>query len=97
MDWNELKDHAVKVYSTPWCGDCRRLKQLFSDKSVEFTEVDIDADQDAASDLFGKTGKKAIPYVEIDGEHLIRGWHVELPSRWEDQLFFDEINEALKN
>ncbi len=97
MDWNELKNHTVKVYSTPWCGDCRRLKQLFSEKGLEFSEIDIDADSAAAEYLFGKTGKKAIPYIEIDDDCIIRGWHVELSSRWDDQVFFDEITSALNN
>ena len=95
MNWSELAEHAVKVYHTPWCPDCRRLEQRFEDNGISFTTIDIDSDSTAADALVEKTGHRAIPYVEIDDRCIIRGWHKDLPGRWSDDTFFKEIEEGL--
>ncbi len=32
----------VVVYSAPWCGGCKTLKNSLNNAGIEFTEVDID-------------------------------------------------------
>ena len=39
---------AVTMYSTPWCGYCKRLKRQMSDAGIAFDEVDIEQDPSAA-------------------------------------------------
>jgi mycoredoxin len=36
------------MYTTPWCGYCRRLKSQLASAGVEMTEVDIERDPAAA-------------------------------------------------
>ncbi|MCW2748955.1 MAG: glutaredoxin-like protein [Aeromicrobium sp.] len=36
------------VYSTPWCGYCHRLKGQLEREGIEFDEVDIEAQPEAA-------------------------------------------------
>lgn len=36
------------MYSTPWCGYCHRLKAQLNREGIEFAEVDIEQDPDAA-------------------------------------------------
>ncbi len=36
------------IYSTPWCGYCHRLKGQLEREGINFTEVDIEAQPDAA-------------------------------------------------
>lgn len=36
------------MYSTPWCGYCRRLKGSLTREGITFDEVDIEADTAAA-------------------------------------------------
>lgn len=61
------------LYSTPWCGYCHRLKgQLRRDGIVEFAEVDIEQQPDAA-DLVEKAnnGNQTVPtLVFADGSAL---------------------------
>jgi mycoredoxin len=40
---------AVTMYSTTWCGYCSRLKAQMGREGIEFTEVDIERDPDAAA------------------------------------------------
>jgi len=95
MTWDELNARELVVYSTTWCPDCRRLKQHLEGYGVEYREIDIDADAEAAKHLQAKTGRTAIPYVEVDGRCMVRGWHDEKPGRWDDDLFLAEVAEQL--
>ena len=40
---------AVTMYSTPWCGYCQRLKAQMGREGIEFVEVDIEQDAEAAA------------------------------------------------
>lgn len=37
------------MYSTPWCGYCHRLKSQLRREGIDFDEVDIEQDPDAAT------------------------------------------------
>jgi len=36
------------MYTTSWCGDCRRSKKVFAALGVPYTEVDIEQHEEAA-------------------------------------------------
>lgn len=38
----------LTMYTTPWCGYCRRLKSQLAREGVEIAEVDIERDPTAA-------------------------------------------------
>ena len=40
---------AVTMYTTVWCGYCQRLKAQMTREGIEFTEVDIEHDPEAAA------------------------------------------------
>jgi mycoredoxin len=40
---------AVTMYTTTWCGYCQRLKAQMGRAGIEFTEVDIERDPEAAA------------------------------------------------
>jgi mycoredoxin len=40
---------AVTMYSTTWCGYCARLKAQMGRAGIEFVEVDIERDPEAAA------------------------------------------------
>lgn len=39
---------AVTMYSTTWCGYCRRLKVQLDQEGIEYTEIDIEQHPGAA-------------------------------------------------
>ena len=39
---------TVTMYSTTWCGYCRRLKSQMDREGIGFTEVDIELDAESA-------------------------------------------------
>jgi glutaredoxin len=58
----------VTIYSTPWCGDCRRAKQFLRERGVAFEEVNIDEAPDAeALVLRMNNGLRKVPTIEVEG------------------------------
>ena len=63
--------HAITIYSTPWCGDCRRTKTFLKERGVEFREVNIDEDADAeALVLQVNNGRRKVPTIEVAGRYF---------------------------
>lgn len=70
------KNVKVVVYSTPTCPYCTLAKEYFKDHNVEFSEVDVAADQNAAEKMIKKSGQMGVPQIEI-GEEIIVGFDKE--------------------
>ena len=47
---------AVTMYTTTWCGYCFRLKKLMQREGIDFAEVDIEADDEAAELVMSANG-----------------------------------------
>jgi mycoredoxin len=65
--------HRFTLYSTPWCGYCHRLKgQLEREGILEFAEVDIELQPDAAAVVErANGGNQTVPtLVFADGTAL---------------------------
>ena len=96
MTWNELKTRTITVFTTRWCPDCTRLKDRLKEQGVAFEEVDIEQDAAAARALREQTGRTAIPYVQVDGAAFVRGWHDDVPGRWDADRFLREAARAVR-
>ena len=54
----------VTMYSTTWCGYCRRLKIQLDQAGIAYDEVDIERDPDAATFVEGVNGgNQTVPTV----------------------------------
>jgi mycoredoxin len=60
------------MYTTRWCGFCRRLKSQLARDGIEVLEVDIEADPDAAEYVMSVNGgNQTVPTVVFaDGSAL---------------------------
>jgi len=60
------------MYSTTWCGYCRRLKLQLDAAGVAYDEVNIERDADAAAFVEGVNGgNRTVPTVRFpDGAAL---------------------------
>jgi mycoredoxin len=63
---------ALTMYTTSWCGYCRRLKDGLDRAGIEFTEVDIEQDESAAElVVLANGGNRTVPTVVFaDGSAL---------------------------
>jgi mycoredoxin len=62
----------IVMYSTPWCGYCRRLKAQLEREGIEFTVIDIEQDEAAAEFVMSVNGgNQTVPTVRFpDGTTL---------------------------
>lgn len=95
MNWDTLKSHQVDVYTTSWCPDCHRLKAVLDTIDLEVNYIDIDKHPEAAERLQAETGRSAIPYIAVDDRAFVRGWHTEAAGKWDESIFFAELEQAL--
>lgn len=60
------------MYSTTWCGYCRRLKSALNREGITFDEVDIEADPASADLVMSVNGGNAVvpTLVFADGSAL---------------------------
>jgi mycoredoxin len=57
----------LTMYTTPWCGYCRRLKNQLAREGIEITEVDIERDPAAAEYVMTVNGGyQTVPTVLFD-------------------------------
>ena len=55
---------SLVMYSTTWCGYCARLKAQLGREGIEFTEVDIERDPEAAQFVMSVNGgNQTVPTV----------------------------------
>ncbi len=87
----ELAGLELAVYSATWCPDCRRLEAWLAEHGVAHTKVDIETVSGAAEKLETETGKRAIPFVLVNGKRWVRGYHKELPQRLDGNLLVEEL------
>ena len=63
---------SVTMYTTQWCGYCVRLKKLMQREGIEFAEVDIENDAQAAELVMqANGGNRTVPtLLFLDGTAL---------------------------
>ena len=93
---DQLKSLDLQVFTATWCPDCRRLERWLTDQGVAHAQVDIESVPGAAERLEAETGKKAIPFILVNGKHWVRGYHRELPQRLDPDLLVQELLAAGK-
>ncbi len=74
---------SVTMYSTPWCGYCRRLKSQFDRENIDYTVVDIEQDAAAAEYVMKVNGgNQTVPTIEFsDGSALTNPTIVQVRDR----------------
>ena len=56
----------VKIYTTTYCGYCKRAKELLHSKQIAFEEIDVTEDDAKREWLVQTTGLKTVPQIFID-------------------------------
>jgi mycoredoxin len=61
----------ITIYSTCWCGDCRRAKQFLRERGITFREVNIDCSPEAEELVLRvNEGRRKVPTIEVDGRYF---------------------------
>ncbi len=62
---------AVKLYSTPTCGYCKKVKRYLQEKNVDFREFNVANDRKRADEMMKKTGQMGVPVLDINGKVIV--------------------------
>lgn len=61
----------ITVYSTCWCGDCRRVKQFLRERKIPFREVNVDQSPEAEELILRlNNGLRKVPTIEVEGRYF---------------------------
>jgi glutaredoxin-like YruB-family protein len=61
----------VTVYTTPTCTWCNTIKTYFTEKNINFTEVNVAADPARAEEMVKKSGQQGVPQTDINGQVIV--------------------------
>lgn len=62
---------SIKVYSTPTCPWCTVAKNYLKSKNIQFEDLDVSRNRDAAMEMIQKSGQRGVPVVDINGTIII--------------------------
>ncbi|MBA3907593.1 MAG: mycoredoxin [Pseudonocardiales bacterium] len=73
----------VTMYSTTWCGYCRRLKLQMDQAGIAYEEIDIERDAEAAKFVEGVNGgNQTVPVIAFpDGQTATNPTFAQLQAR----------------
>jgi glutaredoxin 3 len=61
----------VKVYSTPTCPWCTVAKKYLDSNNIEYEDLDVSINREAALEMVQKSGQRGVPVIEIDGNIIV--------------------------
>ena len=95
-DLAPIKTLDLQIYSATWCPDCRRLERWLNEQQVPHKVVDIETVSGAAERLEAETGKRAIPFILVNGKTWVRGYHKEVAQGLDPDILVKELQAAGK-
>ena len=72
-EYKGLNTEGTILYSTSWCGYCKRTREILVDKGVEFYEYDIERSAEGHRQ-YKELGGKGVPLLLINGE-VVKGYN----------------------
>ena len=73
-------DKKIVIYSAPTCPYCNMVKDYLKEKGINYSDIDIAANPDAAKEIVQKSGQMGVPVIVIsegDKEEIIVGFDKE--------------------
>ncbi len=67
---------AVKIYTTPACPWCKKVKEWMKKKKIKYTEYNVVSDKKAREKMIKMSGQGGVPVIEI-GKQIIVGYDVK--------------------
>ncbi len=61
----------VAIYTTPICQYCQMAKDFFEENNIEYTEHNVQTDEDKRNEMIEKSGQMGVPVITVDNEVVI--------------------------
>ena len=62
---------SIKIYTTPTCPYCIRVKDYLKEKNVSFESVDVSSNEAGLQEMIKASGQMGVPVVVIDGAIIV--------------------------
>ena len=66
----------VIIYTTSTCPWCKKTKEFLQEKGIEYEEINVAGNQEAAHEMIQKSGQMGVPVLDINGE-IVVGYDIE--------------------
>ena len=67
-------NHEVVIYTTSWCGWCKKTRAWLDTKGIDYENRDVEENAAWAEEIHDLTGSGGVPVIVIDGE-VIKGFN----------------------
>lgn len=75
----------VTIYSTPTCGFCHQAKAFFKEQNIDFTDVDVSQDYNAAMHMVQISGQMGVPVIDIDGDITVGFYKPDIEKKLKEK------------
>lgn len=55
----------ITIYSTTWCGFCKKEKEYFDEQGIAYNDIMVDLDQAKAKEMIDLSGQMGVPFTVI--------------------------------
>jgi glutaredoxin len=59
----------IRMYSTDWCGYCRKAREFFARNGIRYTELDVER-SDAARAEYQRLGARGVPVILVGTQRM---------------------------
>jgi mycoredoxin len=63
-------NNEVEIFTTAWCGVCKKAKRWLNDRGIAYKEYDVEKDTKAAARMRKLGGGNSVPFAVINGKPL---------------------------
>lgn len=57
----------IEIYTTGYCGYCRRAKSLLEAKRAAYEEIRVDEHPERRAEMNARSGRRTVPQIFING------------------------------
>jgi len=65
-----MSQPPVTIYVTDWCPYCRRAKNLLTQKSLAFNEINVDDAPALREEMIARSNRRTVPQIFIGEKHV---------------------------
>jgi glutaredoxin 3 len=65
-----MSQPPVTIYVTDWCPYCRRAKSLLTQKSLAFSEINVDDAPALREEMIARSNRRTVPQIFIGEKHV---------------------------
>lgn len=73
----------VTIYTKEYCPFCKGAKKILDSKGIEYTEIDVQFDQEKRAEMVQRSQQLTVPQIFFDNVHI--GGHADLVAYYTGQ------------